>query len=214
MVGIGLILLLIASPDELYQSARDAYKKGDFDTARKSFERFLKDYPEHNFVPNALYWTARLKKDSQDAIKYYEEVLSSYSKSKMADNALYRLAQFYYAKEEYNEALKRYSKIISTYLQGDCVKDAKYWVNIISALISEPAPKTPEKTDQYAVQIVALTDKESAEQFKQRFKEYNPYIIKIGKWYKVRIGYFTSSKAAKDFMRQKGLEGFVVKEKP
>lgn len=48
-VGVG--------PERVYARALKAYEAGRHEEARRLFAAFLKDYPGHPLVPNALYWT-------------------------------------------------------------------------------------------------------------------------------------------------------------
>ncbi|MCK4353033.1 SPOR domain-containing protein [candidate division WOR-3 bacterium] len=205
---IVLVLLMALSSEGFYRDARNAYKKGSFDNARKKFERFLIKYPKSSLTPYALYWAGRLREKPEKAIECYEKILNLYLESKVADNALYRLAQYYYIKEDYKKALKNYKKIISSYPEGDCAEDAKKWISIIFSFVPEYA----HQESGYTIQVGAFLKKERAERLKKELAKFNPYIIKQGKYYKIRLGNFRSLKLAKEFMLEKELKGFVVKQ--
>jgi len=171
-----LILLLLISPSGLYEDAKKSYDDGDFNSARKKFERFLIQYPDHELIPYVLYWAATLRKPPKEAINYYETILNLYPESKVADNALFQLAQYWYAKGEYLEALKRYEKILISYPKGDCVLGAQNWITIISRSVTpdesgvkrDTAKMAVPPISEYTIQIGAFKNKENAEELKSK----------------------------------------------
>ncbi|MDI6840655.1 MAG: SPOR domain-containing protein [bacterium] len=223
MQNLCLILLFTLSPLELYKDAKKAYTKGDFDGASRKVKRFLIQYPEHELTPYVLYWAGKLRKDQKEAISYYERILALYpNKVGIADSALYRIAQYYYAKGEYIEALKNYEKVVTSYPKGLCAKAAKEWIAIIYSFISPQAIRlVGDSANKYAVQVGAFQEEKNAEKLKESLsviltlnevKGKNlPYIVNEDNYYKVMIGEFSSREDAKKFMLENGLNGFVVR---
>ncbi|MFW6293598.1 MAG: tetratricopeptide repeat protein, partial [Spirochaetota bacterium] len=77
-----------------YQRSRVFHLRGEHETAIERFTRFVDDYPDSDFYPNALYWTGeslfslgRL----DEAERLFAEVTDSYPASFRAEAARYRL---------------------------------------------------------------------------------------------------------------------------
>ncbi|MEJ2657027.1 MAG: tol-pal system protein YbgF [Desulfobacterales bacterium] len=71
------------SEDEAYQSAKQAYDKGDFSAAREEFQKFLKEYPKSTNADNAQFWigeTYYREKWYEKAILEYQKVIEKYPK--------------------------------------------------------------------------------------------------------------------------------------
>ncbi len=71
------------SEDDVYLSAKKAYDKGDFNTARKGFKNFIKQYPKSKNADNAQFWigeTYYREKWYEKAILEYQKVIETYPK--------------------------------------------------------------------------------------------------------------------------------------
>ncbi len=68
---------------EAYQSAKQAYDKGNFDAARQGFQKFIKEFPKSKNVDNAQFWigeTYYREKWYEKAILEYQKVIENYPK--------------------------------------------------------------------------------------------------------------------------------------
>lgn len=68
---------------DLYQSAKAAFDKGDFDSARQEFQSFLGKYPKSRNADNAQFWigeTYYREKWYEKAILEYQKVMENYPK--------------------------------------------------------------------------------------------------------------------------------------
>ncbi len=195
-----LLLIFLVSPKGLYTEAKTAYEKGNFELASKKFERFLVNYPKTEHTPLVLYYAAILRRKSEDVLNYYEKLSSNHPKSKIAPNALYDIAQYYYALEEYQKALKTHKKIISSYPNSVSAKNAKKQIKKLTSFIF--------------IQIGYFSTQENACRLTNKLKELHPRVIKEGKHYRVWVGPFSSSEEAKNFMLQNGLKGITKKMQP
>ncbi len=70
-----------AVEDRAFEAAYTAAKASNYANALKSFQEFIKKYPESVHLPNALYWLAVSQyglKDSKSALATYEQLLENY----------------------------------------------------------------------------------------------------------------------------------------
>ena len=79
------------SEDELYKTAKQAFDKLDFDTARERFQLFIKKYPKSRNADNAQFWIGEIyyrEKWYEKAILEYQEVIEKYPKGNKVKDAL------------------------------------------------------------------------------------------------------------------------------
>jgi tol-pal system protein YbgF len=69
------------NPQKLYDDAQIDFKEKRYAEAQQKFEQFIKDFPKHTLVPNALFWigeTFYAEKKYEDAILSYEGFLKKH----------------------------------------------------------------------------------------------------------------------------------------
>jgi tol-pal system protein YbgF len=79
------------SEDELYKTAKQAFDKLDFDTARERFDLFIQKYPKSRNADNAQFWIGEIyyrEKWYDKAILEYEKVIQQYPKGNKVKDAL------------------------------------------------------------------------------------------------------------------------------
>ncbi len=77
--------------DALYKTAKQAFDKLDFDTARERFQLFIKKYPKSRNADNAQFWIGEIyyrEKWYEKAILEYQEVIEKYPKGNKVKDAL------------------------------------------------------------------------------------------------------------------------------
>ena len=82
--------------DEIYQLAKRAFDKGEYDAAREGFQELIKRYPKSKNADNAQFWIGEIyyrEKWYEKAIVEYQKVIESYPKGNKARSA--RLKQGY-----------------------------------------------------------------------------------------------------------------------
>jgi len=84
----------VPTPDQLYQASLQELRRGSLGAARSGFREFLKTYPTHAQVPDALYFVGEtFAVDQPDsAAVYYREVAERHPASERAPTALYKTA--------------------------------------------------------------------------------------------------------------------------
>ena len=77
-------------PEALYNAAKQAYDRGDMETARQGFESFLEKYPDSEIADNALFWIGEIYFSEgwyQKAILEYQNVIDKYPKGNKVPGA-------------------------------------------------------------------------------------------------------------------------------
>ncbi len=86
-------------PAKLFARARDSYKQGKLNEAKKYFSEFLVRFPGHPLADNALLYLgdiARKQKNFSEAILKYSEIVKKYPSGSEAPQALFRLGIIHY----------------------------------------------------------------------------------------------------------------------
>ncbi|OAN50499.1 tol-pal system protein YbgF [Paramagnetospirillum marisnigri] len=82
-------------PQAAYDDAYSQLQKGDFDSAERGFQGFLKSFPNHQLAGNAQYWLGDIafsqKKDFAASAKLFGEAYKKYPKHSKAPDMLYKL---------------------------------------------------------------------------------------------------------------------------
>ena len=79
------------SENEVYTRAKQAFDKGDVETAREGFKTFLKRYPKSTRADNAQFWIGEIyyrEKWYEKAILEYQKVIEKYPKGNKVPAAL------------------------------------------------------------------------------------------------------------------------------
>lgn len=79
------------SEQDLYNIAKQAFERNDFDTARDSFEELLKKYPNSRNADNAQFWIGEIyyrEKWYEKAVLEYEKVIKKYPKGNKVQAAM------------------------------------------------------------------------------------------------------------------------------
>lgn len=79
------------SATQLYDAAKAAFDKGDFDLARDRFQQLLKRYPNTPNADNAQFWIGEIyyrEKWYEKAILEYQKVIENYPKGNKVKDAL------------------------------------------------------------------------------------------------------------------------------
>ncbi|UTF49019.1 tol-pal system protein YbgF [Desulfomicrobium sp. ZS1] len=83
------------SPEQEYGRALKSYQNGRHALAREQFAAFMRDFPRHKLLPNALYWTgetwyAEARYDR--AMEYFTQVVEDHPRHAKSADALLKLA--------------------------------------------------------------------------------------------------------------------------
>lgn len=87
------------SEEDLYNAAKQALDKGDFEAARQGFQNFLKKYPTSGIANNAQFWLGEVyyrEKWYEKAILEYQQVIEKYPKGSKVPAALLKQGLSFY----------------------------------------------------------------------------------------------------------------------
>ena len=100
----------------------------NYDKAIPAFQKFIKDYPNSSYQPNARYWLCQLllnKCDSYAAKGQFQKVVSAYPDSPKVPEALLKLGIIAQLDSDAAAAKANYEKVISQYPQSATAQQAK-----------------------------------------------------------------------------------------
>jgi tol-pal system protein YbgF len=107
-----------ALENRAFEAGYAAVKAGKNANALKSFQEFLKKYPESVHLPNVLYWLAVSQvglQDSQSALATYEKLLSVYPATPKAADAMLNKAMCLQELKQLAAAQKTLKQVIVKY---------------------------------------------------------------------------------------------------
>jgi len=105
------------TPDQLYQSSLQELRRGSLTTARVGFREFLKSYPTHGQVPDALYFMGETfaVENTDSAAHYYRQVVERFPASDRAPTALYKTGLLAERRQNRPAAQAAYQRVLQQY---------------------------------------------------------------------------------------------------
>lgn len=113
---------------QLYELAKQAFDKGDFENARKGFQKVLKRFPNSQNADNARFWigeTYYREKWYDKAILEYQKVIEEYPKGNKVSAALLKQGIAFYNLGEKTNAGLVLKEVIRRFPQSNEAKIAK-----------------------------------------------------------------------------------------
>jgi tol-pal system protein YbgF len=107
-----------ADPQELFDAALAALRRGSVATARGGFEEFLRAAPGHRLAPDAQYNIGQSYEQGRDvaaAITAYERVLSEHATSARAPAALLRIGRLELGRGNRTQARTRLNQVVQRF---------------------------------------------------------------------------------------------------
>ena len=114
--------------EELYQKAYNDFKKGDMNTARIGFRKYLRAFPNTDYSDNAQYWIGEsffVEKKYREAILEFEDVLRKYPNGNKVPGALLKQGLAFYRLGDKNSARLLLQKVIKDHPGSNEAKIAK-----------------------------------------------------------------------------------------
>ncbi len=110
-----------ASADQMYQGALQLYRRGSIATARSAWLEFLKTYPNHPLVPDAVYYVGETYEASapDSALARYGEVRAKYPQSPRAPTALYKIGLIAERRKDSATARATYQRVMQEYPRSE-----------------------------------------------------------------------------------------------
>lgn len=105
------------TPDQLFQSSLQELRRGSLATARVGFREFLKTYPTHAQVPDALYFMGETfaVENADSAAAYYRQVVERFGTSDRAPTALYKTGLLAEQRQNRPAAQAAYQRVLQQY---------------------------------------------------------------------------------------------------
>jgi len=113
-----------ASADQMYQGARAQLTRGALGTARRGFQDFIRTYPTHALIPDALNSVGEsfTVEAPDSAVAYYTQVVSVHPRSNAAPTALYKLGRLEETRNNSAGARAYYERLVREYPRSDLIE--------------------------------------------------------------------------------------------
>jgi tol-pal system protein YbgF len=115
-------------PDELYEAAQAALRRGSVGTARAGFEEFLRANPDHRLAADAQYNIGQSFEQGRDpagAVTAYARVVELYPTSGRAPAALLRMGRLELGRGNRTAARTHFNAIVQRFPRSPEVTDAR-----------------------------------------------------------------------------------------
>lgn len=102
----------------LYEQAYAWYKAASYQKAIYQFNKFLKDFPQHDLADNAQYWIGESYYSLElfpRAIYAFQRVITYYPKGNKAPDALLKIGMCYLATKDKEKARATFQKLVAEY---------------------------------------------------------------------------------------------------
>jgi tol-pal system protein YbgF len=106
------------NPDEMYNTALAALRRGSHSTARAGFQEFLRGFPQHALASEAQFHIGESFQESRDpvrALEAYGRVLELYPNAPKAPTALYRAGLIEVERGNRDAARTMFSQVVTAY---------------------------------------------------------------------------------------------------
>ncbi|MBW2574071.1 MAG: tol-pal system protein YbgF [Deltaproteobacteria bacterium] len=123
------------SEDAMYQSAKQAFDQGDFESAREGFQKFIKNHPKSKNVDNAQFWIGEIyyhDKWYEKAILEYQKVVEKYPKGNKVQASLLKQGFSFFNLGDKANARLIFTELIKKYPKSNEAKIAKKKLKVIS----------------------------------------------------------------------------------
>ncbi len=104
--------------DATYQAAMAQLSRGSLATARRAFESFLADYPDHRLAPSAQFFLGDVLEQENrldEAIEVFLRIPELYPTDDRVAQALYRTGAIFALQENVQEAVRYLETVVNTY---------------------------------------------------------------------------------------------------
>jgi tol-pal system protein YbgF len=107
-----------AAADDTYQAAMAQLSRGSLATARRAFESFLVDYPDHRLAPSARFFLGDVFEQENrldEAIEAFLRIPELYPTDDRVPQALYRAGAVYAMQDNVTDAVRYLETVVNTY---------------------------------------------------------------------------------------------------
>jgi tol-pal system protein YbgF len=109
------------SAEQMYQSSLQQLRRGSASTARAGLQAMLQQHPQHERVPDALYFIGESfsAQNADSSAGYYTRVVSDHPQSARASTALYKLGLIAERRKDLDAARDAYGRVVQAYPRSD-----------------------------------------------------------------------------------------------
>jgi len=107
-----------AAADATYQAAMAQLNRGSLGTARRAFESFLSDYPDHRLAPSTQFFLGDIFEQENrldEAVEVFLRIPELYPTDDRVPQALYRTGAIYALQDNVAEAVRYLETVVNTY---------------------------------------------------------------------------------------------------
>ena len=118
----------VPSADQVYQGALEQYRRGSVQTARRAFQDFLQQYPNHPYVADALHFLGETLEGTlpDSAAVRWNEVVTRFPKSARAPESLFKIGLLAERRHDSAAARVAFQRLVKEYPrseQADLARD-------------------------------------------------------------------------------------------
>lgn len=117
---------------DLYNAAVTQKNRGSLNTARRAFENFINQYPNHDLAPEARYHlgdTFVQENQLQEAIETFLRIPELHPTAARVPDALYRVGLLHLEMENVSEAREYFERVVNSYPDSDTAQLARERLN-------------------------------------------------------------------------------------
>lgn len=107
-----------ANDQKLYQMAYQQVQNKDYSTAINTFQEYVRNFPQGQYIDKAHYWLGQLygiSGNDQQSIAELTAVVTNYPKSDKAPDAMLQLGMMSYSNGQYTDAIQWFNKLVALY---------------------------------------------------------------------------------------------------
>jgi tol-pal system protein YbgF len=126
--AVGAAAVADGSDRALYEQAFDQLKEGRYDDARRSFERFLSEYPDSQLAGHGQYWLAETYYVGQEfakALPEFQTVVDQYPQSRKVPDALLKIGYCQYEQEQWQAARRALTDVTTRFPETTAARLAR-----------------------------------------------------------------------------------------
>jgi tol-pal system protein YbgF len=104
--------------EETYNAAVTQFQRGQFNTARRAFQQFLQQYPNHRLAPGAHFYLADIlaqENRTEEAIQGFLRVQQLFPEADKVPDAYYRVGVLYIQLQKLDDARRYLQMVVNSY---------------------------------------------------------------------------------------------------
>jgi tol-pal system protein YbgF len=107
-----------SGPEDTYNVAVTQFNRGAFSTARRAFQQFLQEFPNHSLASDAHFYLADIlvqENSPGEAIEAFLRIPEFYPTARKVPDSLYRIGVLYIELDDLDEARRYLQRVVASY---------------------------------------------------------------------------------------------------